>query len=80
MIEALKALGTTDVKPLPSEMKAFGIVDLPSFLELFSTHPPLSARIKALSGGNMPLNPPKKKPNPSGGLFGSVSSKHSPWN
>lgn len=79
MIEALKALGATDVKPLPSEMKAFGIVDLPSFSELFSTHPPLSARIKALSGGNILSDPPKKKPNPSGGLFGSVSSKRSPW-
>lgn len=79
MIEALKALWATDVKPLPSEMKAFGIIDIPSFGELFSTHPPLSARIKALSGGNTPLNPLKKKPNPSGGLFGSVSSKRSPW-
>ena len=41
MIEALQALGATDVEPLPSEMKSFGIVDLPSFLELFSTHPPI---------------------------------------
>ena len=85
MIEALKALGSTDVRPLPSEMKAFGIVDLPSFAELSSTHPPLSARIKALSDGNTPADPidsVKKKPNSSGGLFGSISSssKNSPWN
>ncbi len=80
MIEALKALGSADIRPLPSEMKAFGIVDLPSFMELFSTHPPLSARIKALSGGITPSDPPEKKPTPSsGGLFGSVSSKKSPW-
>ena len=28
-----------------SEMKAFGITDLPSFSELFSTHPPLSPEL-----------------------------------
>ena len=77
MIDALQALGRTDVRPLPSEMKAFGIVDLPSFSELFSTHPPLKDRIKALSnrrGGGT------AKRRSSGGVFGSVkSSERSPW-
>ena len=85
MIEALQALGATDVEPLPSEMKSCGIVDLPSFLELFSTHPPLSARIKALAGTNPPSHSarqsPKEPKSSSGGLFGSISSssKQTPW-
>ena len=49
MIEALKVLGGTDITPLPQEMKAFGIVGLPSFSELFSTHPSIKNRIKSLS-------------------------------
>ena len=66
MIEALKVLGGTDVTPLPSEIKAFGITDLPSVLSLFSTHPPISQRIKALSS----LKPPSGKG--FGGLFKNV--------
>lgn len=78
MIGALKALGGTDVRPLPAEMKAFGIVDLPSsFSELFSTHPSLQNRIKALSAISDHIV--KKKPN-GAGLFGSVSSdRKTPW-
>lgn len=84
MIEALKALGRTDVQPLPAEMKAFGIVDLPSFAELFSTHPPLSARIKALAGNSGGIYGTgigtKKEPKRSGGLFGSLErSDRTPW-
>jgi len=76
MIEALQVLGTKKVQPLPSEMKAFGIVDIPSSVaELFSTHPSLQNRIKALSAG-LPLGKTvQKKPSPAGGLFGSVSSE-----
>lgn len=77
MIDALRALGKTEVQALPSEMKSFGIVDVPSFAELFSTHPSLSARIKALSdGADMAV---KRKPNRTGGLFGSISNKENPW-
>lgn len=77
MIDALRALGKADVRGLPSEIKAFGIVDVPSFAELFATHPPLSARIKALSvGADRAV---KRKPNRTGGLFGSVSNKENPW-
>lgn len=77
MIDALRALGKTEVQALPSEMKSFGIVDVPSFAELFSTHPSLSARIKALSdGADMAV---KRKPNRRGGLFGSISNKENPW-
>ena len=73
MIDALQALGRTKVQPLPSEMKAFGIVDIPSsFSELFSTHPSLENRIKALSG-SLPTNGIIKRKK-TGGLFGAVSS------
>ena len=78
MIGALRALGSTDVRPLPSEMKAFGIVDLPSFTELFSTHPSLQDRIKALSGNNAGGSDKKKG---TGGVFAAVSpDRKSPWN
>ena len=82
MIDALRALGTTDVKPLPSEMKAFGIVDIPSsFSELFSTHPSLQNRIKALSGNRATQEAVVRKKLRTGGVFGSVSSdKKTPWN
>ena len=82
MIDALRALGTTDVKPLPSEMKAFGIVDIPSsFSELFSTHPSLQNRIKALSGNTATQKTVVRKKSRTGGVFGSVSSdKKTPWN
>lgn len=81
MIEALKALGASKTEPLPSEMKAFGIVDMPSFSELFSTHPSLQNRIKALSKNLPPIDSGKKKQPSSGGVFGSVSSDRStPWN
>ena len=83
MIEALQALGMQKVQPLPSEMKAFGIVDIPSsFAELFSTHPSLQNRIKALSEGLPPSGTVQKKPSSTGGVFGAVSSDDAkkPWN
>lgn len=67
MVKALQRLGNLSKQPLPDEMKAFGIVDVPSFAALFATHPPLSERIKALETAK-----PKSGQKPSGGLFGSV--------
>ena len=81
MIDALQALGGKKVQPLPSEMKAFGIVDIPSsFSELFSTHPSLENRIKALSR-DLPVSGAVKRKT-SKGLFGAVSSddNKTPWN
>lgn len=84
MIDALRALGRMESEPLPSEMKAFGITDLPSFSELFSTHPPLSSRIEALSGLSSGKTEPSvergERRRSTGGLFGEVNSDdHSPW-
>lgn len=67
MIEALKVLGGTDVAPLPAEFKSFGIVDAPSFAELFATHPSISRRIKALGAANG-----KRRKASGGGLFKNV--------
>lgn len=75
MIEALRALGNGKMQPLPSEMKAFGIVDLPSASELFSTHPSLENRIKALQSmnGNFSGTVVRGK-SKTGGVFGQISS------
>ena len=77
MIGALHALKSTAIQPMPAEMKAFGIVDLPSsFSELFSTHPSLENRIKALQ--SMRNDPPEKtvrRTVKTGGIFGKVSSE-----
>ena len=82
MIDALRALGRMESEPLPSEMKAFGITGLPSFSELFSTHPPLSSRIEALSGlssGRASSVGQGERRRSTGGLFGEVNSDdHSP--
>lgn len=49
MINALKRLGGTAVEPLPEGLKAAGISDKPStWSELFSSHPPMEARIARL--------------------------------
>lgn len=76
MISALKALGQGEVRPLPAEMRAFGVVDLPSFAELFATHPSLDDRIKALGGTNGGM---KKAARKTGGLFASVDDDSTPW-
>ncbi len=76
MISALKALGQGEVKPLPAEMRAFGVVDLPSFAELFATHPTLDDRIKALGGMNGGIKQTARK---TGGLFASVDDDSTPW-
>jgi heat shock protein HtpX len=48
MINALKRLGQVEPEPLPEQMAAFGINDKGGIMALFSSHPPIESRIKAL--------------------------------
>ena len=48
MINALKRLGQVEPDELPEQMAAFGINDKSGFMALFSSHPPIEARIEAL--------------------------------
>jgi len=48
MINALKRLGQVEPEPLPEQMAAFGINDKGGMMALFSSHPPIEARIEAL--------------------------------
>jgi heat shock protein HtpX len=48
MIGALKRLGQVEPNALPEQIAAFGISDKKKFSQLFSSHPPIKDRIKAL--------------------------------
>lgn len=48
MINALSRLGGLDPGELPQSVKTMGINDRPGFAALFSTHPPMEDRIRAL--------------------------------
>jgi heat shock protein HtpX len=48
MINALKRLGQVEPEALPEQMAAFGINDKAGIMALFSSHPPIEARIQAL--------------------------------
>jgi len=48
MINALKRLGQVEPEALPEQMAAFGINDKGGIMALFSSHPPIEARIVAL--------------------------------
>jgi len=48
MISALSRLGGLEPGELPQNIQASGISDRPSFMALFSTHPPIEVRIAAL--------------------------------
>jgi heat shock protein HtpX len=48
MIRALASLGGVAPGELPKSIQASGISDKPSLMALFSTHPPIEARITAL--------------------------------
>jgi heat shock protein HtpX len=48
MISALSRLGGIEPGQLPQNIQASGISDRPGFMALFSTHPPIEARIAAL--------------------------------
>ena len=48
MINALKRLGQVEPEALPEQMAAFGINDKGGIMALFSSHPPIEDRIKAL--------------------------------
>jgi heat shock protein HtpX len=50
MISALRRLGGLEPGELPKAMQASGISDKPGFMALFSSHPPIEARIAALQG------------------------------
>ena len=50
MPNALRRLGSLHTEPLPQNMAASGIAGGPGWMALFSTHPPLEARIAALGG------------------------------
>ena len=50
MVNALRRLGGVEPGTLPEAMKAFGITDKAGIAALFSTHPPIEARIAALQG------------------------------
>jgi heat shock protein HtpX len=48
MISALRRLGGLEPGELPKSFRASGISDRPSFMGLFSSHPPIEIRIAAL--------------------------------
>jgi len=48
MINALQRLGGLSPEPLPSNLATAGIAGRPGWMELFSSHPPIEARIAAL--------------------------------
>ncbi len=48
MMSALATLGRVEPGELPKSIQASGISDKPSLMALFSTHPPIEARIAAL--------------------------------
>ena len=48
MVAALRRLGGPDADGLPQNMQAMGIAGGKSWMELFSSHPPIEQRIAAL--------------------------------
>lgn len=56
MIGALKRLGQVEPEALPEQMAAFGINDKGGIMALFSSHPPIEARIVALEERAQRLN------------------------
>jgi heat shock protein HtpX len=48
MINALARLGGIDAQTLPDGVRTLGITDKAGIMALFSTHPPMEARIAAL--------------------------------
>jgi heat shock protein HtpX len=48
MIAALARLGGVAPGALPQSLRTFGITDMPAWLGLFASHPPMQARIAAL--------------------------------
>lgn len=48
MVKALARLGGLSAEGLPPRLATLGIQDKPGFMSLFSTHPPIEARIAAL--------------------------------
>ena len=53
MIAALSRLGGLEAEPLPASMKSLGINSPSGLMALFSSHPPIEARIEALKRGTV---------------------------
>jgi heat shock protein HtpX len=51
MIHALQRLGAMQSTDLPKSISAFGINGMPGWMSLFSSHPPIEDRIRALQAG-----------------------------
>ena len=51
MVRALARLGGVEAGALPQSMAASGISGRPGWMSLFSSHPPIEERIRALQGG-----------------------------
>ncbi|MDQ5907728.1 MAG: heat shock protein HtpX, partial [Pseudomonadota bacterium] len=49
MVSALRRLGGLHTEPLPQNMASSGIAGGPAWMALFSSHPPIEARIAALA-------------------------------
>jgi heat shock protein HtpX len=56
MIAALKRLGQLEPEALPEQMAAFGINNKSGLMSLFSSHPPIEARIEALEKRSQRVN------------------------
>jgi heat shock protein HtpX len=54
MMAALARLGGLPPGGLPQSLRAFGITDMPAWLGLFASHPPVEARIAALRRSRYP--------------------------
>jgi Zn-dependent protease with chaperone function len=48
MMAALARLGSLAPGGLPQSLRTFGITDMPAWMGLFASHPPIEARIAAL--------------------------------
>lgn len=60
MMSALARLGGLPPGALPQSLRTFGITDMPAWLGLFASHPPIEARIAALQHGQRAAAAPSR--------------------